>query len=202
MRGAALAIPVWSDNFFLKASGTPFFSEIYKNATIVLTNGRILKDVKARINVYAHETEFISANGVEALMQKGTVQEVYYSDTTAEGILKHTFKTGFPPIDKQTGDNFYLVLANGRCSLLKSITKRVTENRNQLTGELRKDYETFEDYYFYTKGAMKRWKKDKDFVLEELSDKLAEINQFIQSNKINFRNTENIIRLLNYYNSL
>ena len=53
-----------------------------------------------------------------------------------------------------------------------------------------------------SKGVMKRWKKDKDFITAELSDKRAEVEEYILSNKLNLKNRENVIKLLNYYNSL
>jgi hypothetical protein len=50
--------------------------------------------------------------------------------------------------------------------------------------------------------VMTRWKKDKDFILAELSDKQTEVNQYILSNKLNLRNQEHLVKLLTYYNSL
>lgn len=189
-------------NKYADVSGTPFFNEAYKYSNIIMTTGRLFTGVRTRIDLAAQETYFISDNGVEAYMAAGIVKEVSYADTTTDGIVFYKFQTGFPSIDKQTPNNFYLVLAEGRCSFLKSILKRVSEKKNDVSGEIRKDFDTYEDYYLFTKGTMKRWKKDKDYILAELSDKQAEVNQFIQTNKTNFKNQEQMIKLLNYYNSL
>ncbi|MES2372239.1 MAG: hypothetical protein V4557_06645 [Bacteroidota bacterium] len=189
-------------NKYPDVNGTPFFDENYKYAIITLLRGRVISKVKARIDLVSNEVHFISANGVEAFLERGTVKEVSYDDTTEAGIIHHTFKTGFPLVDKQTPDNFYLVLAEGPCGMLKSISKKVTTRKNDISNESIKEFETYEDYYFYVKGAMKRWKKDKEFVLAEMADKKAEVDQFVSANKINFRNVESVVKLVNYYNSL
>lgn len=93
-------------------------------------------------------------------------------------------------------------MAEGRCSFLKSIYKRVSEKKTELSGEVVKEFETYEDYYLIINGVMKRWKKDKDFILAELTDKQAQVNQYLLSNKVNFKNAEQVTKLLNYYNSL
>lgn len=188
---------------YVDVNGSPYFNDVFKVANIVLTKGnKVLVNVKTRIDLADQETHFISANGVEAFMFAGMVKEITYADTTADGILFYKFQTGFPAIDRQTVNNFYLVLAEGRCSFLKSIYKRVSEKKTELSGEVVKEFETYEDYYLIINGVMKRWKKDKDFILAELTDKQAQVNQYLLSNKVNFKNAEQVTKLLNYYNSL
>lgn len=189
-------------NKYSDVNGTPYFNAEYKSAKIKLNQGRIFVDVKMRINLATQETSFISANGVEGYMVAGMVKEITYADTAAEGVITYKFQTGFPPIDKQNENNFYQVLSEGRCSFVKSIVKTVIERKNELSGEIAKDFETTENYYLFSGGKMKRIKKSKEFFLSELTDKQAEITLFIQSNQLSFKNTDHLIKLLNYYNSL
>lgn len=198
--GAIIPGPI-SKRYFA-AGGSPYFSETYKYATIILVQGRALKNVKARVDLVENETQFISANGAEGLLNRGMVREVSYADTTDSIITQYKLRTGFPSIEKLTKDNFYQVLADGRCIFLKAIIKKVTEIRNELPGGVVKSYETLEEYYIYAKGEMKRWKKDKDFILAELADKKTEVDQFVLTNKTNFRNVESVVKLVSYYNSL
>ncbi len=192
------------ENIYNNVSGTPYFDEKYKFANIKLSQGqgRTFVGVKTRIDMVTQEVHFISSNEVEGFLFAGMVKEVTYDDTTTDGIIPYKFVTGFPAVDKQTNQNFYLVLSEGRCSFLKSIIKKVSERKNELSGEIAKDMETYEDYYLYIKGVMKRWKKDKDFILAELTDKQKEITQYILTNKVNFKNADQVTKLLKYYNSL
>jgi hypothetical protein len=167
-----------------------------------MKQGRVFTNIKARIDLVTQITYFVSFSGIEASIPKGMIKEITLTDTTANGILSYKLQTGFPPVDKQTPENFYQILAEGKCSFLVAILKRVTETKNDLNGETLKQYDTSEEYYFYSNGAMKKWKKDKEFILSELGDKEAGVNQFIQTNKTNFRSKEDIAKLVAYYNSL
>lgn len=187
---------------YAEQSHTPYFNEEYKFANIKLARGRAFVNVKTRIDLLTQETSFISSNGIEIKIDPGLVKEITYADTTKEGIIFYKFQTGFPTIDRQNGNNFYLVLAEGRCSFIKSIYKKIKEKVVVVFSEAPNDFETYENYYLFAKGEIKKLKKDKDFFLVELADKQAEVNQFIQSNKTNFKNNEHLIKLLNYYNSL
>ncbi len=190
------------ENKYADVSGTPFFNAEYKYANIKLKQGRTFVNVKAKIDMVSQEIYFISSNGIEGYIEAGMVKEITYSDTTTEGILFYKFQTGFPPIDMKNGNTFYQILSEGRCFFIKSITKKVSERKNELSGEVAKDFETYENYYLFVKGEMKRLKKDKEFILAELSDKQAQVNQFVLSNKTNFKNNDQLIKLLNYYNAL
>jgi hypothetical protein len=205
----------WSDQIFISdvdgrpiknnygdVSGSPYFMGEYKYGSITLTTGRTFVNVKVRIDLASQETYFVSTNGVEAMISAGNVKEISFADTTADGIKSYLFKTGFPDIDRQSSRHFYLILAEGKCSYLKSIIKRVSERKSELSGEIAKDFETSEEYYFFANGQMKRVKRDKDFVLTELADKKAELDKYVQTNKLNLKNQEHIAKLVAYYNSL
>ena len=86
--------------------------------------------------------------------------------------------------------------------LLKSIVKKVIERKNELSGEVAKEFETIENLYLYVNGEMRRFKKDKEFVLSAMTDKLPAVNQFITDNKTSFKNIDQVVRLLNFYNGL
>ena len=189
-------------NQYPDVNGSPYYIPEYKSATITLKEGKVFSNVKMRIDMVAHETYFLSSNGTEGYVAMGMIKEISYADTGSEGIVLHKFQTGFPAIDQQTPFHFYQVLAEGKCSLLKSIIKKVAERKNELSGEIVKEFETYEGYYLFSKGNMKRLKKDKDFILAELSDKQVQVNQFILANKLNLKNNDHLVKLLSYYNSL
>ena len=189
-------------NRYADVAGTPCFNAEYKFANITLAQGRTFVNVKMKIDLVSQETRFVSSNGVEGYISTGMVKEIKFADTTVEGIILYTFRTGFPSVDKQNENNFYQVLAEGKCGFVKSISKRVNERKSELSGEIDKDFETTENYYLFIKGEMKRLKKEKDFILAELSDKRTEVNQYVQSNKLNLKSNDHIVKLLNYYNAL
>lgn len=189
-------------NRFFQNSKSPYFTDEYKTAKIKLTSGRIFENVKMRIDLAVQQTYFIASNSIEINIDPGMVKEITYSDTTANGIIFYKFQTGFPAIDRQNKNNFYLVLADGNCKFLKSIVKKASEIKKIILSEIADEYETYEEYYLFAKGGIRKLKKDKEFILAEMSDKQIAVNEFILSSKTNFRNTEHLIKLFNYYNSL
>lgn len=186
----------------IDASGSPFFLDAYKYANIRLVSGRAFANVKSKIDLSEQVVYFVSSNGVEALMESGLVKDITFADTTERGIVSYKFQTGFPAVDRIGTNYFYQVLEEGKCTLLRSIIKKLTEKKNELSGEISKEYESVENFYLFMNGNMKRVKKEKAFFLAELSDKQAELAKYADAEKINFRNTDQLIKLLHYYNSL
>jgi hypothetical protein len=150
----------------------------------------------------SNETECVFPTGITATLNKGAVKEISFTDSTPNGNIAYKLKTGYPAVDRQTRDNFYIVLSEGRCSFLKSVEKKVTERVNDMDRNIIREYDTSYEYYLFSNGSVKRWKKDKDFVLAELADKLEQVNKFAADNKTNFKNVESVVELVNYYNSL
>jgi hypothetical protein len=141
-------------------------------------------------------------NGVEGVLQAAMVKEVSFIDTTSEGITPYLLRTGFPAFEGRGADCFYIVLANGKCCLLKLIEKKRTEHKNAASDELLVDYEDIESYYLFHNGTVKHLKRDKDFLLSELSDKQVQLTEYIDSAKLRLGSLDQITRLVNYYNSL
>lgn len=204
--------PGWSDTLrrvlrFIeknpdRQNNSPYFNEEFKYADIVMKQGRKIPHVKTKINLVTQETVIESAVGMEGTIEPGIVKEIRYSDTTDRMVTLYTFQTGFPAIDRQTDRHFYQVLAEGKCSFLKSIVKKPVEKKNSFSSDAPAEYETFENLYFFVNGVIRRFRKDEMFVLETLADKEPQVRQFISDKKINIRNQAQVIQLLAYYNSL
>lgn len=183
-------------------NGDPFFDPAFHYAVITLAKGRTFVKVKTKINLEDQTTVFITSNNIEAFIERGSVKEISYTDTSAAGITTYIFQTGFPAVDRQQESNFYQVLSAGRCTLLKSITKSIAEKKNELSGELARDMETSESIYLFGNGKMNRLKKDKNFLLEVLADKKEQLIRYFDKEKPNLKNTDQLTRLVNYYNAL
>lgn len=190
------------ENKYSDINGSAYLFPEFKYATIVLTDGRQYTNVKARLNLVEHEVNFIASNGEEGYIGKGMVHTISFNDTTKQGIKTFSFQTGFPKTDNQTVIHFYQVLANGKIALVKSIAKNIEERINELSGEKSKEFAVRENLYLQLGGELKRIKKEASFFLTNLSDQKELVNQYFNSNKVNFKNEDQLIALINYYNSL
>lgn len=181
---------------------TPYLHADLKHGTIFMKSGRVITGVKFRLNLVSNETECVFPNGLTTMLAKGAVKEINFKDTTEHGVVSYKVKNGYPAFDMQTRDNFYIVLSDGRCSFLKSLQKKVIEKVNDMDRNIIREYETTEEFYLFSNGSLKHWKKDKDFLLTELADKKEAIQKFITEKQTSFRNVESVAELINYYNSL
>lgn len=190
------------ENKYSDINGSAYLFPEFKYATIVLTDGRQYTNVKARLNLVEHEVNFIASNGEEGYIGKGMVHTISFNDTTKQGIKTFSFQTGFPKTDNQTVIHFYQVLANGKIALVKSIAKNIEERINELSGEKSKEFAVRENLYLQLGGELKRIKKEASFFLTIMSDHKDAMSQYIDSTRVSFKNEEQLIKLINYYNSL
>ena len=190
------------ENKYADINGSAYLFPEFKYATIVLTDGRQYTNVKARLNLVEHEVNFIASNGEEGYIGKGMVRAISFNDSTKQGIKTFSFQTGFPKTDNQSVIHFYQVLAIGKIALVKSISKNIEERLNELSGEKSKEFTVRENIYLQVGGELKRIKKEAAFFLTNLSDQKELVNQYFNSNKVNFKNEDQLIALINFYNSL
>ena len=190
------------ENKYADVSGSAYLYPNFKFATIVLKDGRTYNNVQARLNLVEHEVNFIASNGEQGYIGKGMVTSILFNDTSKDGVNTYIFQTGFSPIDNQSAIHFYQVLVNGKISLLKSINKNIEERLNELSGEKSKEFAQRENLYVLYEGSLKRVKKDSDFFLSTMANQKEAINQYIRTNKLNFKNEEQLKKLVEFYNSL
>lgn len=190
------------ENKYADVSGSAYLFPEFKFATIVLTDGRKYSNVKARLNLVEHEVNFIASNGEEGYIGKGMVTSITINDTTKQGVKSYSFQSGYPKIDNQTVIHFYQVLTSGKLTLLKSINKNIEERLNELSGEKSKEFAVRENWYVQIGGDLKRIKKEASFFFEAMADQKEAINTYIKTNKVNFKAEDQLMKLVEYYNSL
>jgi hypothetical protein len=189
-------------SYYEGVDGHPFFSENFKSSTITLASGEVFKNVIARLDLYKQMLQIrLNGDTVKSILP-GNVTEVIFYDTINSKPYSYKFQSGYPSIDNLSKNSFYQVLCEGNVELLKSNIKKINEQKNEMSGELRSQFDVYEDYYLYVKYEMKRLKKDKEFLLSMLSDKRKELEAYANDQKINFKSIDAIGKFIAYYNSL
>jgi len=186
---------------FADVTGTPFFDTLWRPAELDMGGGKKMLNVMVKINAYSNEVHFLSVNSVEFTTPSGLIKRIKFSDSTRQPPVVTLYQCDFPAIDNQKEMSFYQVISSGKLELLKSVEKRLEESKNELTGERSRQFETFENFYVFQNGAMKRLKKDKSSVLELMTDQKEKMDAFVAAQKINFKNAESLKKVFDYYNS-
>ncbi|MDP1844650.1 MAG: hypothetical protein Q8K64_14640 [Sediminibacterium sp.] len=185
----------------LGVEGFPYVFADFKYGNIHLRNGKVTNSIPLQLDLVSHQVHFVSATKEIGIMNGDFIKQISISDTNQLVVRDYIFRTGFPAIDKHKENEFYHVLSEGRIMLIKSMNKSIETNKNEFSGEIVKEFALKEDYYFIADGVIKRLKKDKDFLLNIMSDKRVKINEYMNLNKGSFKNEEYLINLFMYYNS-
>jgi hypothetical protein len=186
-----------------EVSGSPFFLADWKYGALRLHDSAAYANIRLRLNLVTQEVHFLNKNNVEMSLPKGFIIALVLRDSATGGVLStYTFRCGFPPIDNQDRNNFYRILADGKLTLIESVRKVVSVEKNELSGEEKKNIRDYTDYYLFSDGVMKRMKKDKASVLALLADKKDKVEAWATSGKLNFKSIDDIGRIIAYYNGL
>jgi len=189
-------------NNYSGIDGSPFLLEHYCPAILRLSKGKEYQNIQTKLNLYKHEILFIDENNKEIIAADGLVVNIYIMDTLSVKIKTYSFRSGYPPLDKNNASQFYQVLSDGGLQLLRFIKKEIAEQKDVMTGEVRKEFVTHEEYYTFSNGEIKKLKKDKEYVEELMKDQKEKISEYVKEKKINFKNISNLTTLFDYYNSL
>jgi len=189
-------------SYYEGVDGHPYFIEKFMDATIGLSSGVVYKGVKARIDLCRQEIHFKLPSDSERIALPGLITEIIFYDTIESGIHSYKFQSGYPEVDNLKRDTYYQVLSDGKVTMLKSSIKKINKSKNEMSGEVNSQFDTYEDHYLYIKYEMKRIKKDKEYLLNLLADKRKEMEAYAKDQKLNFKSMDSIKKLIDYYNSL
>lgn len=181
-------------------TGTPFFNGEFKIGNIILTSGKQFVSVPIRIDIVTHEINFQSPNKEEGYLGANMVKEVSYVDSTLPNFPVFIFRTGMPPIDNHKGNEFFQVISDGKLLLLKSHSKKVDTRKNELSGEIVKEFVTYNDYYVLQNGNIIRLKRDKAFIQSLMPDKAKIMTDFLMGYKNTIKNEQDLKAIFDKYN--
>ena len=183
--------------------GTPFFKENWGNCTVRLTDNRVFEKITGRVNLYSNTFHYLSAHDEELEAPADKIREIRFADTTESGTSWHLFANGYPAIDKNTTSTYYEVLQQGKVQLLQFARKKILELKGDV-GMPSQDQEflKLESWYVFRDGKIQELKKDKNALIEYLSDKKEQVESYIQSNRLKCRSIAEIRQVVSYYNIL
>ena len=194
--------PLIHKKYDIDIKGTPFILEDWCDTDLKLTNGNEYHNAKIKLNAEHNELNYLDSLNQNIILNKGIIKELRFNQKTPAATKTLIFRNGYPPIDKQDTSYFYQVLADGKITFLKFIKKKISVLKNDLTGEVEKEFTEYIEYYVYFNNEIKPLKKNQQFFLDMMNDKAKAVEKFIDADNISFKNIESIKNLVAYYNSL
>lgn len=183
-------------------AGSPFYADDWRLGVLVAIDNYRYDSVKVRLNLQSGEVHVLDSNRNEIALAKGYIKEVVLSGKFNEGTGGALFRCGFPAVDALDRYSFYEMIALGKCSLLHSLRKVILQRKDDLSGEISREYQLYEEYYLFDGKTMQRVRKDKAFMLAALGDKRDAIAAYIDANKLKVKSIGDIKQIVDYYNTL
>jgi hypothetical protein len=173
--------------------GNPYLFDDWQTGSVTFSNGKTFTILKLKYDIHYDRLLFLTEKG----------EELNFSDPVEQfSINNETFKKGFPPVDKQTTDSYYKVLADGRTKLLRFSKKVVSEHQTYGTQTTEKSYRQTDYYYIEKDGQMIKIKPDKKSVLAALPDHPVQLEAYINIHHINFKDDQAMGQMITFYNTL
>lgn len=180
-------------------NGSPFLSDDWLPATIKMATGNLLKDFKVKYNLIDDQLYFKSDEDNRFLTFNEPVSEFRIQEPS--GLV--LYKNGFVNPKFGSKNTFYQVLFDGKVKLLKRLNKSVIEVQGYNEASPTKNISEQVRYYAGSvNGEVVEVKPTKKDVLAIMASKKAEIDKFLTSSRIDFKNDKDLVTLFTYYNSL
>jgi hypothetical protein len=176
--------------------GSPYANEEFVLGKVFVNDDKPYNGI-LRYNAYTDGIEMKTEKGIITLLKRSYLKarigaKLYLIESyTVNGAIRKTY---------------FVELSQGKARLLLKQGKKYVEARSASSSYTKDQPAKFEDerrYYIITEGnpAIEIRLKSKE-VLQALPDHRKEMQAFVKSNKLKMKTEEEVIQVLNYYNSL
>lgn len=192
--------PVLNTRFVRLVEGTPYFSEKWMNVVAISEKGEHYRGPQARLDLFDNQLLFLNDNNREFICTI-PLKEMTLTDTTTGNAYRFVQASQLPfaAVSKK---GWYMELVNDKVPLYKQFTKVVSENKPYGSSVAEQKINTTELFLIGYYNALHPVKKPKD-VPGILADRKKELEAYLQTEAgQKGSNTDKIIALVTYYNSL
>ena len=186
---------------YVDINGSPFFKAEWLNGTVTLADARVIKDINVKYDEVV-DKPYVRGPQDQTVLLNDKVTEFSMIDNTGSKTVVRKYKNGFTNIPGFTVDSYFEVLADGKVSFLKKKVKVITEDKQYNSAVITKGFFETTKYYIVSNINSTLVKKDKNSVLAALSDKQTELDAFVKANSLNLKDEDDIVKLVDYYNTL
>jgi len=190
---------LYTTNPYENVVGNPYIDEQFQEGEILFKDSSVYEVTGLRLNHNNDQIEFKQDEQILAIPNPKDLISVSFGD--------HLFYYERYVKGKKILYSYFEVLVPGKISLYyrrASIIKREKLAPSEMSGGNYRDYiRTVEDYYIKKEGEPAFLiNKTQKSILKALSDKEAELEEYIDQNKLKIKKEEHLKDLIEYYNSL
>lgn len=183
---------------YVDVVGTPYLFENWTKGEVTLSDGKNYKDIDLKYDQIEGIVFFKGKNGADLGFTSIVKSFILYPNNVAMSFII------VPEIKEVEKDPYFEVLTDGKkVKFLKKTMKVIREGKAYGSATSTKTFADNTAYYLLkADGTYTKIKKDKKAIMNALSDKSAEVEQYIKDNKTNFKEETSVAAVVNYYNTL
>lgn len=189
----------------INIKGSPFLSDMFSDSCFAqLRNEKVYGGLKLRFNLETNKVHFQDKEKKEFVADNGVIKRFSIKTFDGRDFVEYIFGCGYPESPGITPYTYFQEFNFGSAVFLNLMTKYIVERKTLATVDPQKQYDTKNTYYVYNSNSKKlvKWRKGKEFILDILADKATEVKKYIDENNIDCKSSEDIIRVLQFYNNL
>lgn len=182
---------------YVDMKGSPYLNDDWSAGVVRMVSGTTFKDMSLKFDQVSGDLIFKNKEG-KILGFADRVNEFRLTD---KDKVSHLFRSGYKAVDANSEKTFYEVLYDGGTVLLKDPKKNIVEHRSYNSSTTVKSIIETPAYYLQVNGQLVKIKKDKKSILSALGNP-AQLDKYIQDNKLNLKEDADLAKLMLYYDSI
>jgi hypothetical protein len=179
--------------------GTPFFSETWMTGSLILPGGTRYDGLRLRLDLIDNKVHFLDKSGT-AMVATSPIAEMWLTDS-ANGTKYHFVNASALSVFQPPGNSWYQSLTEGPVLLLKEFSKKLEERSVYGSATAEQHIKTYFNYFLAADKSTIPIKK-LGTITEVLAGKKEVLEKFISNNHLNGKKETDMVRLVDYYNSL
>jgi hypothetical protein len=185
--------PANKGSAFLGQLSSIYYSNCFEKGIVELVDGTTLDPVMLRYDLYYQQFQFLKEDDTMAFARPEELSGVYLG--TKKFIYSAYINRDF------LDSSYFEVISDGKCRLLRR--HYIKYHLAEKDPSVEKQY-TYETRLFVKKGREPATplRKCRKAVCCTFSDRKDEVNQFIKTNGLKMRKTEDLVRVIEFYNTL
>ena len=190
--------PMLSTKFVRLVDGTPYFSDMWMKGNVIIEESEY-RNIFLRVNLLETSLEFMDTKG-DAMVCTMPIKQVILKDSV-KGVQYHFVHSSFLQENSEFRHSWLLQIVPGQTRLYKLDKKTINESRPYGSATTEQRILNSSSYYLLVNNELKRVKKTSD-IPELLIAKKQELQDYIKVNKLSAKDEKDMVRLVNYYNTL
>jgi hypothetical protein len=193
----------YMEQSYTEIDGNPFLINNWADGNIDFVNGKtgvvkVKYDLVKDVLLFQHKGDSTAMYFVDQV--KGfTLTNSFINESS---IIPLVFNSGYPAIDIQTTASFYQVIAPGKVQLLRHYRKAIRTDQAFNSATVTKTFAFTDLYYLYADNKISRIKPSQKSILAAMANKSTEIQAYLKTTTVDYKNDAALAKLFNYYNSL